>query len=117
MTGGLEFEQSTFHGEAAGVARQRAIGSDHSMAWLEEPERVPAVGRTDGARRGGASDPRGELFVSDGRAVRHGPKFPPDGLLKGRAAGREGELREHRALSREIVVEGAKRGLHEHGGA
>src|SRR4051795_3982961 len=84
----LDLEQGLLALDAAGVAGQRAVGTDHAVARDDDRDRVAAVGQADGARGGvGLAEPPRDLAVRRGVAVADREQLAPDRALE-LAAGR-----------------------------
>ena len=83
-------EQRALGVEAAGVARERAVGADHAVAGDDDRDLVAAVGAAD--RAGDAADLARELAVGARLAVRDLAQLGPDVELERRAVLGEREV-------------------------
>src|SRR5437016_629405 len=87
--GALVLEQPLLAPQPAAVPGQRAVGADHAVAGHDEAQAVVAVGSSDRAHRGPATDRRCDIGVGARRTGRNGKKRIPYRALKGRAAERD----------------------------
>src|SRR4051794_38852264 len=100
----LELEQGALHLDPARVAGERAVGADDAVARHDDRDRVQRVRAADGAARRGPADPRRDLGVRRGLAVRDRANLVPHAPLELRAGEPELEV-ELGALAREVLLE------------
>src|SRR4051795_11999255 len=95
-------QQRLLDGQAAGVARQRAVAADHAVARDDDRDLIAPVGPPD--RPGARAELARELPVGRRLAVGNVPQARPDGLFERRALLSQREL-EGGARTAEVLVQ------------
>ena len=87
----FHIQQRPLDVNTSGIAHQRAIGTDHTVAGGDDGEGITVVGHANGAECLGTADSCGQLLVGACRAVRNLAESSPDTELEGGAALVKGE--------------------------
>lgn len=100
-------QEPLFAVQPTAVSDELAARSDDAVTGNDETDGVRPVGGTDGANGARIACGAGELAVGNGRARRHLAELRPDGPLKRRAAGIDGDGAESVEIAVEVAPERA----------
>src|ERR1022692_3263479 len=82
----FQFQELSFHVEAATVAAERAVGGNYTVAGDDNRDWIPIVGHAHGAKRIAFPHHAGDVSVTASLSIRNGEQRMPAGQLEVRAS-------------------------------